>query len=90
MYDRYPGPESEVHVRVNTEDNLNSLVLPRGGYRISDKGGLLINNKTSGGGGGGGGGGGAVSFRPILRAGVLGRFYERGGGGGGCCLLSAD
>ena len=26
----------------------------RGGYRISDKGGLLMNNKTSGGGGGGG------------------------------------
>ena len=37
----------------------------RGGYRISDKGELLINNKTSG---GGGGGGGAVRFRPILRA----------------------
>ena len=45
----------------------------RGGYRISDKGGLLINKKTSG-----GGRGGAVRFRPILRAGG-------GGGGGGCC-----
>ena len=50
-------------------------IVCRGGYRISEKGGLLINNKTSV------GGGGAVRFRPILRA---------GGGGGGVCPLSAD
>ena len=42
----------------------------RGGYRISDKGGLLMNNNTSERGGGG-----------VLSA--FGRFYERGGGGGG-------
>ena len=47
----------------------------RGGYRISGKGGLLMNNKT-----GGGGGEGAVRF---------GRFYERGGGGGRGGVLSA-
>ena len=48
----------------------------RGGYRISDKGGLLINNKTSG----EGRGGGCFRFWPILRA---------GGGGGGGGVLSA-
>ena len=32
--------------------NMCSICILRGGYRISDKGGLLMNNKTSGGGGG--------------------------------------
>ena len=41
----------------------------RGGYRISEKGGLLMNNKTNERGGGG------------LSA--FGRLNERGGGGGG-------
>ena len=55
------------------------MCICRGGYRISEKGGLLMNNKMGGGavrfrpiqraGGGGGGGGGAVRFQPIQRAG---------------------
>ena len=55
---------------------LFSMTKPRGGYRISEKGGLLINNKTSVGG-----------CCPLSADSTSG---GGGGGGGGCCPLSAD